>query len=111
MTLKKPDLSIKAGDKVTFDKPDDDYGYYNLTPGKEYTTKWIVCALDGKGNIKPASQPRIMASENQAVAVSKSMASQYQGETFAAVSFTIGATFRAEAVEVKTVTYFVRQVG
>lgn len=73
--------------------------------------KWIVCALDSKGNIKPASQPRIMAGESQAITVSKYMAAKYTGKTFAVVSYTVGKTFRAEAVEVKTVTHEVRQVG
>ncbi len=74
-------------------------------------SKWMVCALDSKGSIKPSSSPRLMAHERQAIAVSKSMAEDHTGDTFAAVSFSIGATFRAEPVEVKTVKHEVRQVG
>lgn len=73
--------------------------------------KWIVCALDSKGNIKPSSTPRIMSSEKQAITVSKSMAADHIGTSFAAVSYVVGKTFRAEPVEVKTVSHEVRQVG
>lgn len=209
--MKLPDMTIKAGDTVTFDKPDYASKYYHLTPGQQYTVKsvthdgldamlevaaddrgrgatwyaarftkvgaayqvgdtvecinnicgqrvgaqylveechpadgviklagegdgwwtasrfkvvnrpaaaapaapvqWMVCALDSSGKIKPSSSPRLMAHERQAISVSKSMAEQHTGDTFAAVSFTVGSTFRAEAVEVKTVKHEVRQVG
>lgn len=74
------------------------------------THKWIVCALDKSGNIKPSSAPKAMAHERQAVSVSKSMAEQHVGETFAAVSYVVGPTFRAEVVEVKTTSTKVVQV-